>query len=306
MYALNAKGDDPAGVINAIVDAGGDVDLKSGFQETPLQIAIQYHKVEVVRALLDRGARVDLADWKGDSPVPTAKKKCKHDGKEDQNCCKVLKMVLEAEEQMKGDSVRMQQAEKLRQSGNRAFVKGKFEEARDLYTQSLEVLDEYRSFSNRAACNLEIGKNILRESGYGAQVYRWGEEAMLDAGKATKLEPTFAKAHYRLAMGHVLMRDFPRAKNDIKNGLKHCPDTEALKELLTVLDNLGVPDHMSNPFSDRQSRARSLAESGVGCRSCPFCLDSVPLSYTETCPFCSMHLNVEFDEDDIVQTMLSH
>lgn len=40
--ALNAKGDDPAGIVHAIVHAGGNVNIKNGYQETPLQMAVLY------------------------------------------------------------------------------------------------------------------------------------------------------------------------------------------------------------------------------------------------------------------------
>lgn len=219
-YCLNAKGDDPGGIVNAVIDAGGDVNLRSVVQETPLQIAVLYSQVRVVRALLDRGARIDLADWKGDASVPTARKKCKHNGDRNERCCQVLQMLLEAESRLKADGSIQQQADRLRTSGNKAFQNGEYEKARDLYTQSIDVIEDYRAFSNRALCNIELGKLIIRKEWrnrrYTNETRNLGREAMLDAGKACTLEPTFAKAHYRKALGHAMARDFPRAKNNLK------------------------------------------------------------------------------------------
>jgi len=48
-YVLNTKGANPAGNLNAVLDAGGSVDLKNDTQETLLQMAVIYSQVEVVR-----------------------------------------------------------------------------------------------------------------------------------------------------------------------------------------------------------------------------------------------------------------
>ena len=162
-YALNAKVNDIGGIVNAVIDAGGNVNLRNCYQETPLQMALIYSQVEVVKALLERGARIDLVDWKGDGPVPTARKNCKHSGKGSERCCRVLQMLLEAEKLLNEDESLKPQADLLRDRGNMAFQKGEYQKARDLYTQSLEVLDDYRAYSNRALCNPEFGKTIINQ-----------------------------------------------------------------------------------------------------------------------------------------------
>ena len=69
-------------VVALLVGAGVDINTKSqNTQETPLQFAVIYKRVPMVRALLAHGARVDISDWRGDSPLPRARKNCTHNGK---------------------------------------------------------------------------------------------------------------------------------------------------------------------------------------------------------------------------------
>ena len=299
-----------ADVVNAVVDAGGDVNLKNGTEETPLQMAVLYEQVELAKALLDRGARVDLADWKGDGPVPTAQKLCKHSGKAGERCCQVLHLVVEAEKTRKEDKSIQQQADRLRDRGNKAFQKGQYEKARDLYTQSLEVMEDYRAFSNRALCNLEIGKSIIAKewpSGrYPFSVARWGEEAMVDAGKTIRMNPTFEKGYYRMALGHAMARDFPRTKMDVVEGLKECPNSDALKILLDELNDLGVPNHIGNPFSDRSEEANRKVKNGDPSYPCIYCRELVPLPLVGNCPFCTMPLETDLDEQVLIDFILNH
>ena len=273
-------------------------------------MAVIYTQVEVIEALLDCGARVDLADWKGDAPVATARKYCKHSGNGNKRCCQVLKMLLEAEKSQQADTSIQQQADRLRNQGNEAFQRKEYRQARDLYTQSLDVLEDYRAFSNRSLCNLEIGKAIIRKEWpngkYPLQVVRWGEEGMSDAMKACQMNQRFAKTYYRMALGHAMSRDFPRAKMDVKEGLKKSTEKEALSILLDELNELGVPDSISNPYSDANEEACRKAQSGAAFGRCVFCCGKVPLPLEGTCPLCAMDLETQVSEDAIVAFILKH
>lgn len=282
-----------------------------GVQETPLQMATIYSQLEVVKALLERGARLDLADWKGDSPVPTAKQKCEHDGKGNEPCCQVLNMLLEADKSRKEDSSIQKEADSLREKGNKAFKQGDFEKARDFYSHSIEVMEEYRAYANRSLCNLEIGKSILKHEWenkgcYKRAIARWGEEAMSDASKAATMNPTFAKAYYRMALGHSMARDFPRARCDVEEGLKHCPGNGALELLLQELIALGVPNHFSNPYSDAARNAIQKVDSGAPSILCVYCRSRIPLPLEDKCPLCTVEINDNVQEKDIIDFILSH
>ena len=305
-YALTRK-QNAREMIEAFVQAGGDINKRNVMQETPLQMAALYGHVNVVEALLECGARVDLADWKGDSPLPTAQKKCAHNGSGRQNCCRVLNLCQEAHAKMK-DTRNVRKAEELRHRGNLAFQKGQYESARKSYTKSLEIWEDYRTFSNRAACSLQIAKNILSDKGrYTADVHHRALEVIDDAGKASKLKPDFEKARYRKVAGYMMNRDFPRAKRFAKEGLEACQESAVLGDLLEWLKSLEVPDQVSNPFCDCRRNALAELGSGADHMNCPNCARMVPLSYTvgeAVCPFCAMNLLKEVEEQDIIERLL--
>lgn len=62
-------------------------------------MAFLCNQAEVVRVQLDCGARIDLADWKGDAPLPLAnsKKNYEHSGNGGKRCCHALQALLKAE-----------------------------------------------------------------------------------------------------------------------------------------------------------------------------------------------------------------
>jgi tetratricopeptide (TPR) repeat protein len=89
-----------------------------------------------------------------------------------------------------------------------------------------------------------------------ANFYR---QAVSDASRAKTLEPTYAKAHYRAARANVGLRDFPRARLCLEEGLRHCPDHREMAALLEKLLQMGVGPRdgevrMSNPLSGASER----------------------------------------------------
>ena len=108
-----------------------------------------------------------------------------------------------------------------------------------------------------------------------AQFYR---SAVEDAGKAKSLDPTNAKAHFRQARANVGLRDFPRAVMCLREGLRHCPDSEALQTLLRKIEDLSNGedlDRISNPFAPghaemlrRGSEALANASAMIMCAFC--------------------------------------
>ena len=120
------------------------------------------------------------------------------------------------------------------------------------------------------------------------------------------MEPSFAKAYYRRALGHAMARDFPRAKHDLRDGLKKCPDNAALKQMMDELDNLGVPDHFANPFCDAAEEANEKVENGAPYGACVFCRRMVPLPVEGNCPFCIMNLETDIEEQVLITFILNH
>ena len=65
-------------VVSILAKAGIDIDRKSGQTgELPLHLATLYGNVEMVKGLLDNGARIDLSDIRGFTPLKAAREMCK-------------------------------------------------------------------------------------------------------------------------------------------------------------------------------------------------------------------------------------
>lgn len=220
-----------------------------------------------------------------------------------------MRLIRDAENNIKNDKPRQNKAENLRLAGNRLFAKQKYEEAREAYTKSIDAIADHRSYANRSLSNLKIGKSILEKANpgtYPAAVPKWGREAVGDALKALGLDPTYVKAHFRTVMGNMMSRDFPRAKNHAKKGLEACPDSEELKDALRVLNEWDVPDHISNPFSEDARRANELIEAGADFHACGFCRAKTPTPLEhDSCPFCTMSHLLEIDSDAILKYIWS-
>lgn len=297
--AFSTASEDGAEVVRLLAAAGCDVDARSAqTRETALQIATIYGRVETVRALVECGARVDLADWRGKAPLGTAREKCGHGGGGEGDCCRTLRIVEGAAERLKRDTSRADGAEDLRAKGNDAFKAGEYHKARDLYTQSIDALEDHRAYSNRALCCIKIGREILGAHGeleelpdgtyrtlYPDAVRRWGGEAASDAGKAAEMCEFSEKARHRQVLGFAMMRDFPRARKHCKNALEKFPESDVLNEAMRFFDRLHIPDHISNPFSDKHRDADRLVDEGCDACQCSYCFKTQP--YVEEDPFCS-------------------
>jgi len=300
-----------ADVVEVLVSAGADVNLRNKVQETPLMITAHYGHHELAAALLKAGAKVDVCDWTGKMLVSVAKGKCSSKrplGRDDADHQKYLELIELALEKERSDTKNKRRAENTRVKGNTAFGKQDYDKAIELYTQSLDAMLDYRTFGNRAQCHLEKGKALIRMCGYYTverQVYALSEAAMLDASKATEQNPTYDKGWYRLALGHIGMKDFPRAKQDVKSGLKHCPDNTSLQLLMSKLVELQVGDSMANPFSEAMERATHALQSKAYTKSidCQYCGGTVPILNEEDsthCVFCACPLNNGVTRNDVI------
>ena len=112
-----------------------------------------------------------------------------------------------------------------------------------------------------------------------AQLYR---SAVNDAAKATKLEPTNEKAHFRQAKANVGLRDFPRAVHCLHKGLRHCPESAALKTLLEKIETIANGHdltRMSNPLAPGHDefvrRGNAAMQSASAMILCAFCTAAI-------------------------------
>ena len=133
-------------VVSILAKAGIDIDRKSGQTgELPLHLATLYGNVEMVKGLLDNGARIDLSDIRGFTPLKAAREMCKpheeqdfkiqmfsivreaqsigntsQDVEKEPTCNQVLKLLQEAHQKSHGNlsNASLQtQDEKLRSRG---------------------------------------------------------------------------------------------------------------------------------------------------------------------------------------------
>lgn len=308
---LNKVSDQSSKIIEMLVEAGCNVDMKGGVaQETALSIACTYSKYEHVEALVKAGARVDISDCFGKTPLDHARENFEKRGKKllskkrgsTDDAKKIYELVGEANSLLRNDASRAQLAEKIRQEGNKAFSKKQFKNARKLYTDSLAVLEDHRTFSNRALCSIKIGRLIFEKFGkfeqkddgtyytnYPDSVRQWGDEVVTDAGKALEMNGDFEKSHYRLVLGHAMRRDFPRAKRACAKGQKRFPDNVELKKSRAFLEQLHTPDEIE--YGMGSSEADRLVDEGCDACQCSYCFKIQPF-YEEKnrCVTCGMDM----------------
>ena len=342
--------------IDTLVEFGAEVNLRNRFQESPLHLAVMYERVAIADRLLTHGARADLSDWHGTTTLMRAKEL-----KQGPSRTRLISLVEaavvdqratvpESEGIFSSLTPRAAEADEHRKMGNGAYAAGRYQEAIDAYTRSVDVAEDARTFANRAACWLKLGLARYRERRitHGllhqvcdgeAKILRWvptadgtassptsapegfeaadggvdgsyypfcdgscskreacafrcrsvepvtktiGDlyrQAVCDAGRARTLDPTNAKAFYRQAKANVGLRDFPRARLCLKEGLHSCPGNESMLKLRDELVALGVRESVSNPLSPIGATAHSKGDaamrSGEAYILCAYCTGTI-------------------------------
>lgn len=90
-----------------------------------------------------------------------------------------------SDEQLRGAVNKLDDPEVLKRMGNEAYKQGKFEEALGLYDRAI-ALDSYKAayHSNKSATLISLGRTI---------------EAVLESEEAIRIDPSYHRAHHRLA-----------------------------------------------------------------------------------------------------------
>ncbi|WFD26606.1 protein-serine/threonine phosphatase [Malassezia nana] len=113
---------------------------------------------------------------------------------------------------------RLKKSSELKVEGNKFFLQGHYSEAKQLYTQAIQLDPTVTAlYSNRAMCELKLEQHGL---------------AIADANKAIELDPSFAKAYYRRASAHLSILDPKAALPDLKMVLKLEPRNAQVKAQL--------------------------------------------------------------------------
>ncbi|KAL7533387.1 hypothetical protein ACHAXR_009286 [Thalassiosira sp. AJA248-18] len=298
---LNKVSDTSSQIIKMLVDAGCNPDMKGGqAQETALEIAATYSRYKHVEALLAAGARVDVSDFMGGTPLMTARRVSNAKGTDDAR--RTLELIEEAHSTIQNDTSRIELADKIRQEGNKAFGMGRYRHARQLYSDSINTLEDHRSYSNRALCCLKIGRQIFETHGkyekkpdgtyytnYPVSIRAWGDEVVTDAGCAVKMNDEFEKSHYRLVLGHAMRKDFPRAKMACQEGLQKFPHSDELGTALDLFERLHTPDCIATGTAALE--ADRLVDEGCDACQCSYCAKIQPYYEEKTiCVACGMDM----------------
>ncbi|KAL0209513.1 hypothetical protein RCL1_008351 [Eukaryota sp. TZLM3-RCL] len=113
----------------------------------------------------------------------------------------------------------LDEAEELKQKGNKFFQQNNLPEAIKLYTESLALSPSPATFSNRSFSHFKMGDFYM---------------ALDDANSAISLDPFFYKAYVRRSNANRRLGRLGDAAIDLENALKHAPTKvhhELLKEL---------------------------------------------------------------------------
>jgi len=300
LYSDLTEGDAET-IVQAFKDAGADLDLKGGSMmagETPLHVAACYGHFAMVKALIDAGAKADICDKFGKTPLDKSTDIKSPDGE------RTTELIQSAVARERSDpnyiDAATRMAIEIRIEAEHYWEEDEFELAMDKYIEVLQIPNcdkDYRNYANLAGCALQdaITKKTSGQIG-GRNSFKIAYEA---ASKAVEIEPSFEIGWEEMARAYLGYSELPRAKQACKSGLVHFPQSEKLNEIWSVLDEIGVPDevvdHESQEFKSIYERIymdRWIGE--VGCHYCGLsCMDD---PRPEKCPFCGCP-DKELDEE---------
>lgn len=132
----------------------------------------------------------------------------------------------------------------LKDQGREQYEQGHYEEALSLYVQSnsrcTTPLDRQVILSNMVACRLKLHQN---------------ERALIDAKECVRLNPSWSKAHVRLASAYIAMGASNDACNALQTAIRHDPSNAMARHML--LQQLQRDrQQQSNPDMDTTSTVR--------------------------------------------------
>lgn len=299
--ALSGAGyDDAKAIVEAFRAAGADLNMRNSQKETPLLMASCYGHYGTIRALVEAGAAVHNADWSGATAVSRCEKALEKPYTDKENCRKALDLLKKAARKEEESSPDAKRGEDLRVLGNTYYQNKDWEKAVEMYTQSLDLWEDYRTYGNRSAAHLKSAcERALGGTPGHRNRFKW---AFQDAAKAVGMDNTYEKGWYRQAKGYLGYRDLPRAKYFLKKGLEHCPLSVPLREMWEVLDSFpGIFDGVSNHMSDAHQELvhKLYVEHWIGPVSCDYCtLNCMDHPKPDDCPFCGCETSIKLSEED--------
>ncbi|CAJ2650519.1 unnamed protein product [Trifolium pratense] len=141
-------------------------------------------------------------------------------------------------------------ADKEREKGNDYFKQQKYPEAIKHYTESLKRNPkDPKAYSNRAACYTKLGAM---------------PEGLKDAEKCIELDPTFTKGYTRKGAVQFFMKEYEKALETYREGLKHDPNNQELLDgigrCVQQINRTSRGDVTPEELKERQAKAMSDPE----------------------------------------------
>ncbi|WJX60425.1 DNA binding protein [Trifolium repens] len=141
-------------------------------------------------------------------------------------------------------------ANEEREKGNDYFKQQKYPEAIKHYTESLKRNPkDPKAYSNRAACYTKLGAM---------------PEGLKDAEKCIELDPTFTKGYTRKGAVQYFMKEYEKALETYREGLKHDPNNQELldgiSKCVQQINRTSRGDVTPEELKERQAKAMSDPE----------------------------------------------
>ncbi|KAK7406227.1 hypothetical protein VNO78_07847 [Psophocarpus tetragonolobus] len=136
-------------------------------------------------------------------------------------------------------------ADEEREKGNEFFKQQKYPEAVKHYTESLRRNPkDPKAYSNRAACYTKLGAM---------------PEGLKDAEKCIELDPTFVKGYTRKGAVQYFMKEYDKALETYREGLKHDPNNQELldgiRTCIQQINKASRGDLSPEELKERQAKA---------------------------------------------------
>ncbi|KAH1118361.1 Hsp70-Hsp90 organizing protein 1 [Glycine max] len=136
-------------------------------------------------------------------------------------------------------------ADEAREKGNELFKQEKYPEATKHYTEAIKRNPkDAKAYSNRAACYTKLGAM---------------PEGLKDAEKCIELDPTFSKGYTRKGAVQFSMKEYDKALETYREGLKHDPNNQELldgiRRCVEQINKASRGDFTPEELKERQAKA---------------------------------------------------
>nr|CAA56165.1 stress inducible protein [Glycine max] len=136
-------------------------------------------------------------------------------------------------------------ADEAREKGNELFKQQKYPEATKHYTEAIKRNPkDAKAYSNRAACYTKLGAM---------------PEGLKDAEKCIELDPTFSKGYTRKGAVQFSMKEYDKALETYREGLKHDPNNQELldgiRRCVEQINKASRGDFTPEELKERQAKA---------------------------------------------------